>query len=176
MSHPPVQFHFGKAQIRFGKAAAAAMLILGFAFLTGCQGISAGNSGQNDGTLGFGSTSLDFGNVAAGKSKTLTITATNSAAQAVHISSAAITSKYFSLVGPSLPVTVAAGDSATLTVKFTPNAAGSFSGTVTVTSDASNAVTNISVTGTGTADGELGFNGASGAFGSVAVGEWGRKR
>ena len=102
---------------------AVTLLVLSLAFLAGCQGLSAGNSGQQNGTLGFGSTALDFGNVAAGTSKTLTLTATNSAAQSVHINSAAVTSKYFTLVGPSLPVTIAAGQSATLSINFTPNAA-----------------------------------------------------
>jgi hypothetical protein len=163
MSHTPVQ-------TRFGQAIAAALLVLSLAFLAGCQGVSAGNSGQQNGSLGFGSSALNFGNVAAGTSKTLTITATNSETQSVQINSAAVTSKYFTLVGPSLPVTVAAGQSATLSIMFTPNAAGSFNGTLSIASDASNSSISLAVSGTGTQAGELGLSGATGAFGGVALG------
>jgi len=164
MSRPPVQTNFGKA-------AGTLLLLLGLAVLVGCQGVSAGGSGQTQtGALNFGSATLDFGSVAAGTSKTLTVTATNSEAQSVTISSAAITTQYFSLTAPSLPVTIAAGQSVTISVKFTPNAVGSFSATASVTSDASNAVANIGLTGTGTAGGQLALNPASELFGNVTVG------
>ena len=150
----------------------ALLLLVGLAFLGGCQGLSAGGSQQQTGDLGFGSTSLNFGSVAAGTSRTLTITVTNPASQTVTISSAAMTANYFSLTATNFPLTIAAGESATLSVKFTPNGAGSFSGTATVTSDAPNAITNISLAGMGTEtdNGQLSLTPASDAFGNVAVG------
>ena len=152
---------------------AGAFLLLGcLTFLVGCQGVSAAgpSSQQQTSSLSFGTASLGFGSVAAGGSKTLPVTATNSETTSVTISSTAISTKFFSLVAPSLPVTIPAGQSSTLSIKFTPNAAGVFSATATVTSDASNSLTNLSLSGTGTADGQLGLSQTTEDFGSVAVG------
>jgi hypothetical protein len=74
------------------------------------------------------------------------------------------------LTAPSLPVTIAAGQSASLTLAFTPNAAGSFSATAAIGSDASSAMTDISLSGTGISDGQLAVDPGSEAFGSVTVG------
>jgi hypothetical protein len=164
MSRPPVQTNVGKA-------AGSLLLLLGLAILVGCQGVSAGgNSQQQISSLAFGTTTVDFGNVAAGSSKTLSVTATNSGTQTVTISSAAISTKYFTLIAPSLPASIAAGQSVSIRVKFTPNAAGKFSATANVTSDASSAATSITLSGTGTDVGQLDLNPASEDFGSVSVG------
>ena len=164
MTRPPVYSHIGKAVV-------ALLLLASLTILVGCQGLSAGNSSQQqDGILDFGNATLNFGSVAAGTSETLTLTAKNSENQAVTISSAAITTKYFTLTAPSLPVTVEAGQTSTISVKFSPDAIGPFSATVSVTSTASNTVTNLTLTGTGTANGQLAFSGASGDFGGVTVG------
>jgi hypothetical protein len=137
--------------------------------LAGCQGVSAGNSSQDPGLLDFGNASMDFGSVKAGTSETLTITAKNTESQTVTINSVAITTKYFALTS-SLPMTVGAGQTATLSLKFSPDAIATFNATVSVTTDATNAITNLALTGTGTADGQLAFSGASGNFGGVSVG------
>jgi hypothetical protein len=81
-----------------------------------------------------------------------------------------MSSKYFSLTAPSLPVVVGPGQSTPLSVKFTPNSAGTFSGTVSVSSDATNAVPSLSVSGTGLSDGQLALNPSSEDFASVTVG------
>jgi len=148
-----------------------ALILLSLSCLVGCQGVSAGSSGQQQaGNLSLGTATVDFGSVIAGSSKSLTVTATNSGTQSVTISGAAVSSKYFSLAAPGLPVTVSAGQSSTLSLKFTPNAAGTFSGTASLTSDASNTVPNISLSGTGVADGQLALSPTSEAFGSITVG------
>ena len=144
----------------------------GLTFLVGCQGVSAaGSSGQqHSSTLSLLTATLDFGSVAAGSSKTLTVTATNSGSASVKISSASVSTKYFSLTAPSLPVTISAGQSTPLSVTFRPNAAGAFNATVTISSDASNPVTNLSLSGTGAGSGQLALNPTSLSFGSVNVG------
>jgi len=154
------------------KSAGALLLLACLTFLVGCQGVSAAgpSSQQLTGNLSLGTGSLGFGSVAAGSSKTLPVTATNSGTRSVTISSTAISSKYFSLVAPGLPVTIAAGQSSTLSIRFTPNATGVFNATATVTSDASNSLTALSLSGIGTADGQLGLSQTSEDFGSVAVG------
>ena len=157
------------------KAAGSLLLLASLTFLVGCQGLSAGGSGQEQAStlsLSLVTSTLDFGSVAAGSSKTLTITATNSGPDSVTISSAAISTQYFALVSPSLPVSVAAGQSATISIVFTPNAAGAFNATLSINSNASNSVMNISLTGiaTGISAGQLTLNPAGDDFGNVIVG------
>jgi hypothetical protein len=73
-------------------------------------------------------------------------------------------------MSPSLPAALAAGQSVSLTFSFTPNAAGTFDASATIASNASSAVPNLALTGTGVADGQLAPNATSGAFGGVIVG------
>ena len=159
----------------FGRVLAALLLVASMAFLGGCQGVSAGPSKSQEvpvGTLSLVSTTLDFGSVTAGSSKTMTVNATNSGSGPITVSSVTISTKYFSLMSPSLPATVAAGASLPVSVKFSPNATGTFTANVTITSDAQNSVTNLSLTGTGTAapEGQLSSNPTSEDFGSLTVG------
>jgi len=155
-----------------GKVPGALVLLAGLTFLMGCQGVSAaGSSSQKQSsTLSLLTPTLDFGSVSAGSSKTLTVTATNSGPASVSVSSSAISTQYFCLIAPSLPITVAAGQSTTISIKFTPNAAGAFSATLSITSDAANTATNLPLSGTGTAPGQLMLNPASEGFGNVTVG------
>jgi hypothetical protein len=73
-------------------------------------------------------------------------------------------------MSPSLPAALAAGQSVSLTFSFTPNAAGTFDASATIASNASSAVPNLALTGTGVADGQLAPSATSGAFGGVIVG------
>jgi Abnormal spindle-like microcephaly-assoc'd, ASPM-SPD-2-Hydin/Protein of unknown function (DUF1573) len=148
------------------------LLIFTPLLLIGCQGVSAGPSSQTSSALSFSNTSLDFGSVKTGTSKTVSATVTNSGSASVSISSVAFSSKYFALLAPSLPVSVAAGQSATIGINFTPNTSGTFAATMSITSTASNPVANLALTGTGTgtATGHLTLNPANQNFGSVTVG------
>lgn len=140
--------------------------------LTGCAGLSTGSSKQSpSGTISLANSSLTFGSVKAGSVKTASTTATNSGSAAVTISNVAISTKYFSLSAPALPVTLSAGQSVTLSVKFAPNAAGSFSGSLAISSTAADSVTNLDLSGTGTSDGQLTLSPASESFGNVTVGQ-----
>jgi hypothetical protein len=156
------------------KTARLLILLLGLSFLAACQGLSAGSppkdTQQQLGTLSLANASMDFGSVVAGATKTLTVTATNSGSAAVTVNSANVSNSIFSVTAPSLPATIAAGQSATLSVAFTPNAAGSFTATVTIASDASDPTATISLSGTGIAAGQLASNPSTEAFGSVTVG------
>ena len=155
-----------------GKGAGAFVLLAGLALLTGCQGLSTGGSSnqQQSSLLSLASTSLSFGSVAVGSSKTVTVAVTNAGTSSVTISGAALSTKYFSLTSPSLPVLIAGGQSATLSVKFTPNAAGDFNATAALASDASDSQVTISLAGTGVADGQLASNPTSTPFGNQTVG------
>src|ERR1700746_890671 len=96
----------------------ASLLLLGALWsLTGCQGISTGSTNQSQsGTISVTNPALAFGSVKAGSSKTVSTTATNSGSAAVTIRGVAISSKYFTLSAPNLPVTIAAGQSVPLSV------------------------------------------------------------
>jgi len=163
------------SQKHLGKVAGALLLAVGLTLLTGCQGVSAGGpSGQQQSsTLSLGAATLNFGSVAAGSSETLTVTATNSGSASVTVSSVAISTQYFSLSAPTLPLTVAAGQSATISIAFTPNAAGTFSATAAITSNASNTQVSLSLSGTGTevaAQGQLGVSPTTLGVGNVVDG------
>lgn len=123
------------------------------------------------GTLGASPSSLDFGTVTDGQSQTLSSTITNTGSASVSISQVGITGTGFAVSGITTPLTLTAGGTATVSVKFAPTSSGSVSGTVTITSDASNASLTIGVSGTGaTAAGQLSITPSTLAFGSVADG------
>ena len=152
------------------------LLLAGVTFLTSCQGFSTAKAATQPtqsqaGTLSLNSASLDFGSVTAGTSKTLTVTATNTGTASVTVSSASISSQYFSLSAPTLPIAILTNQSVPITFAFTPNAAGSFNATVSVTSNATNTPATFSLTGTGVAaSGQLALSSASENFGNVTVG------
>ena len=152
------------------KAAAVAFLLASLGLLAGCQGVSAAGSGQQTGSLSLSATTLSFGSVPVGSSKTLTVSASNSGTKSVTVSSASVSTKYFTLSSPSLPLVLPAGSSETLSIKFTPNTSASFLANVALSSDAEQGVTNLSLTGSGVADGQLGLNPGSENFGSITVG------
>jgi hypothetical protein len=82
-------------------------------------------------------TSLTFGNVAVGSTKTLTETLTNSGGSSLTISAAAATGTGFTLSGLTLPLTLPAGQRTTFSVQFAATA-GAASGNVTLTSNGAN--------------------------------------
>jgi hypothetical protein len=108
-----------------------------------------GTNSTQTGQLTISPSSLNFGNVAAGTSKTMTATLSASGAS-VTISSAPSTSATFSVSGVSFPLTIAAGNSASFALTFTPQGAGAVSENGSFISDASNSPTVLSGTGTGT--------------------------
>jgi hypothetical protein len=93
--------------------------------------------------------SMNFGSVALGKSSALSVTFTNSGNSDVTVSKVSVSGTPYSTSGISAGLILAPGQSAVLDADFTPSAAGSFPGTVTVTSNASNSPAVISLAGTG---------------------------
>lgn len=153
----------------------ALVVLLALVTLVGCQGLSSGGSGNQtqqaqNGVLGLNGSALNFGAVVMGNSKTLTVTAQNSGTAAVTISSAQSTAPQFALSKPAFPLTIAAGSNATLSVTFAPKAAGDSSGTISISSDASDGTVDLQVAGDGSQPGVLAVNPTSMAFGSLLVG------
>jgi ASPM-SPD-2-Hydin domain-containing protein len=114
--------------------------------------------------------SINFGTVQVGNNKTISETITNTGGAEVTISQATANGTGFSVSGINPPLTLSSGQSITFSVVFTPPAAGSDSGNLAVTSDASNPTLNIPLSGTGNAAGQLAVNPTSLAFGNVVVG------
>jgi len=100
--------------------------------------------------LTLGSTSVAFGNVTLNTPSTQSVLLTSSGSAPLTISSAAITGTGFTMAGLTTPLTLAAGQSATLNVQFDPTAAGAETGMVTIGSNASaGGAATISLSGTG---------------------------
>jgi hypothetical protein len=131
-------------------------------------GLSA--TGVVPGTLSANPSSVSFGNVQIGSTGSVTETLTNSGGSSLTISNATVTGAAFGVSGLSLPLSLAAGQSTTFTVTFTPTSAGNATGTLALTSDASNPTLNLALSGTGVTPGTLTANPASLSFGNVQTG------
>jgi len=101
------------------------------------------------GTLAANPTSISFGSVTTGTNTTRTVTISNSGAANLTISSAVVAGSTFTISGITAPLTLAPGQTATLSVRFAPTSATSYSGTVTLGSNASNPTLNIALSGSG---------------------------
>jgi len=94
--------------------------------------------------------SVNFGNVPAGTSVTKNVTVTNTGSASVNITQATVSGNGFSVSGPTLPITLIAGQTTTFNATFAPTAAGAFTGTLTVSSSATDSPATVSLSGTGT--------------------------
>ena len=118
---------------------------------------NASNSPATVGLSGTGITllitaspaSTNFGNVVLGSSSTLPVILTNTGTGSVTISQDTVNGKGFSVSGPSLPLTLSAGQNAGFNVTFAPSGAGSVSGNDSFTSNATNSPANEALSGTG---------------------------
>lgn len=116
---------------------------------------SAGNVTSNLATLTVGAggqlvastTKLSYGNVAVGGSSVLPVTFTNTGGASVSISNVSLSGPGVSASGVSSGLILSAGNSAVLDVAFTPSAAGTLNGSVTVTSNAGDPTVTIALAG-----------------------------
>jgi hypothetical protein len=156
----------------------AIVLLLSLTMLAGCQGLSAGKSStpppQNNnsaGSLGMSTLSLSFGSVSVAGSKTLSLTATNNGTTEITVSSVTLSAPQFTLSQPTIPVKIAAGQSSSMSVVFAPTATGSITGSMSITSDASNGSVTVALQGAGLGAGELSASPTSLSFGSLPLGK-----
>jgi hypothetical protein len=109
-------------------------------------GLSA--SGALD--LTIAPSSLNIGNeMVSTPSPAQTILVSNNSAGSVTVSNIAVSGPFAS-TGSSLPTTLSAGQSTPLSVTFKPNASGTASGSLTITSTAANSPSVVNLNGTGT--------------------------
>ncbi|MGD0907851.1 MAG: choice-of-anchor D domain-containing protein, partial [Candidatus Acidiferrales bacterium] len=87
----------------------------------------------SSGNLAASPTSLSFGNVVLGSNSHQTLTLTNSGTAPSTVTQAAASGAGFNFKGPSLPMTLAAGQSITFTTSFAPTAMGNASGSLSIT-------------------------------------------
>ncbi|MBZ5723243.1 MAG: choice-of-anchor D domain-containing protein [Acidobacteriia bacterium] len=137
---------------------------------TGTATVSLTGTGITPGQLTSNPSGLNFANVPVGSSQTQSATLTNSGASSLTVSQATLTGTGFTVSSLALPLTLGAGQSASFSLVFAPQSAGSVSGNVAFTSDASNPTMNLPLSGNAIMPGQLTANPASLAFGSVQVG------
>src|SRR5277367_3572288 len=125
------------------------------------------------GNLTANPTSINFGSLLVGASGSVSVTLRNSGTASVAISQGSASGTGFSITGLAAQ-TLTAGESTSFTAKFAPTAAGSATGSVSITSNAPGSPLVIGLSGSGTASqAQLTISPASVAFGSVSVGSTG---
>jgi Abnormal spindle-like microcephaly-assoc'd, ASPM-SPD-2-Hydin len=109
----------------------------------------SGTGGSATRTISLSASSLNFGNEVVGGSIPLGVAVKNTGNSSLTISQVAITGAGFGISGGFIGATIAAGQTAEMTVVFAPKVTGSVTGKVTITSTATNSPNSVSVTGTG---------------------------
>jgi hypothetical protein len=126
------------------------------------------------GNLKANPTSINFGALLVGASASVSVTLTNSGTASVAISAGSASGTGFSMTGLTVPLTLNAGQSTSFTAKFSPTAAGSTTGSISIVSNAPGSPLAIALSGSGTtSQPQLTINPASVAFGSTSVGSSG---
>ncbi|MGC2197124.1 MAG: choice-of-anchor D domain-containing protein, partial [Terriglobales bacterium] len=157
---------------RWDRYAAAFFVLVSVALMTGCLALPSSTASNSNGSVSAGTTSLDFGTAVVGASKQLTDTLANNSSATVTIASAMSSDASFQVVAPVMPFNLAPGQSAALTVSFTPRAAGKPAGRLTISTSAATAGTiAVTLAGSAVSAGALELSPASLSFGTVAVGQ-----
>lgn len=130
-----------------------------------------GSAAKAAAQLTISSTSLNFGSVLLNGRSTQAVTIQNSGQSDMQISQIAVSGAGFSVSGVATPVTVSAGQTMALQATFAPTTAGPASGAITVTSDAVNSTSNVTLSGSGVgATYTMALAPGSLSFGNINVG------
>jgi hypothetical protein len=122
----------------------------GSIFISGsAQAVPLTGTGTAAGQLSIAPAPLNFGSVPEKTTEALPLTVSASGAS-VTVSAASSSSSQFVLEGAYLPFTIAAGESMSFNVAFTPQSSGTISGSLSFSSNASNSQASESLSGTGT--------------------------
>ncbi|MGB2678563.1 MAG: choice-of-anchor D domain-containing protein [Candidatus Acidiferrum sp.] len=115
--------------------------------------------------------SASFGTVVVGASSSQALTIKNTGTANLSVTQAALAGSGFTLSGLTLPLTVAPGGTSTFTLGFAPATASSFTGSVTLVSNAPSSPLVVALAGTGVASAlQLTASPVSLSFGSIATG------
>jgi len=144
---------------------------VGSIFVSGAgRAIPISGIGTASGQLIANPASLTFGSVQVGGTQTLMDSFTNTGGTSVTISQASVSGTGFSITGLSFPLLLNSGASVTFSAVFTPQSAVGVMGGIIVSSNASNPSLNVSLSGTGTALGQLTLVPTALNFGNTTVG------
>jgi hypothetical protein len=158
------------------RALSGAVALVVILVTSGCVGVTG--KGTNPAVTGvaieISPSSVSFGSVTMGQSATKTVTLTNSGTEALSVSGISVAGTGFTASGPHLPISLAAGQSTSISAVFKPTAGNADTGTITITSNATGSPSLVALSGTGTtgttAAAALTVTPTTIAFGSVAVG------
>lgn len=154
----------------------AAVTLIVILATSGCVGVTGkGTTPVVTGVaIEISPSTVSFGNVAMGQSATKTVTLTNTGTEALSVSGIAVAGTGFTASGPHLPISLASGQSTSISAVFKPTAGNADKGTITITSNAAGSPSLVTLSGTGTtgttAAAALTVTPTTIAFGSVAVG------
>jgi Abnormal spindle-like microcephaly-assoc'd, ASPM-SPD-2-Hydin len=142
----------GKTYVFRFRLLGTVVIALAALVLSGCAGVSSASKTTQQSAssvLTVSPTTISFGNVAVGgnSSQKGTLTATGAD---ITVSTASWNGDGYSVSGITFPVTIAAGQSTSYTVTFTPQTAGAAAGSITFDSSASDSPTVETLSGTGT--------------------------
>ena len=132
--------------------------------------IALSGTGVTPATLSATPASLTFTNVQVGQSSTQTETVQNTGGSNAQISQVAASGTGFSISGITTPVTLTPGQSASFSLTFAPQSAGSFSGSVPIASNASNSTLSITLSGSAIAQSQGTLSVSPVNVGNVTVG------
>ncbi|HEX4075210.1 MAG TPA: choice-of-anchor D domain-containing protein [Candidatus Acidoferrales bacterium] len=141
--------------------------------LSNCAGYTSASSTTPPaaGVLASSATTLAFGSVAMGSNAMQTLSITNTGTAAVNITQATISGSGFSVASGSGAASLAAGQSATMQIQFTPPSSAAVTGSLVVASNASNPSLTVALSGSGSgAQSAITVTPASVSFGNVADG------
>jgi hypothetical protein len=110
------------------------------------KGNAAGKS-----QLSLSANTLNFGNVLVNGTVTQAVTLKNSGQSDIQIAQIAVTGGAYSVSGMAAPVTISAGQSMALQTTFAPKAAGTATGAITVTSNATTPTSTVALNGSAVA-------------------------
>ena len=132
--------------------------------------VALSGTGVTPATLTASPTSLTFSNVTVGQNQSQTETIKNTGGINATVSAATVSGTGFSIAGITAPLTLTPGQSASFSVTFSPTSTSSSSGSVLISSNATNPALSIGLSGTAVSQsqGTLAVSGVN--AGSVVVG------
>ena len=154
------------------RAFSASAVLLAILLTSGCVGTtSKGTTPSVPGVaIDVSPSSVSFGTLGVGQSATQTVTLTNNGTDMLTVSAISVKGTGFTASGPKVPISLSAGQSASVSAVFKPTVDSQDTGTITIASNAPNSPTLVALSGTGTAAAALTVSPASIAFGTVTVG------
>ncbi len=158
------------ANRRAFRASLVVAALLSTGLLGGCSGLVNGTKSVIQAAFQLNPTSVNFGKVTIGKQSTQTVSISNTGNTSISITQATFSNPQFSLSGVTLPMSMATGQTGSLTVAVTPTATGSITGTMTVQGSDGSSPASVNLTANAAPSGpQISLSSSSVQFGTVAV-------